>query len=335
VCRASAVTRYVDVNCLTPVAPYTSWSQASTTIQVAIDASVAGDEIVVTNGIYNVGTKAVFGTMANRVAINKQVAVRSVNGPQFTIIQGRQLPGITNGDGAIRCVYLMAGASLNGFTLTGGATRSDGDWNNELSGGGIWCDTTSNPLVTNCVITGNTATGNGGGSFYGTLINCTLTNNWTTANGGGASGGTLTGCLVSFNSALRGGGVHYATLNNCIITANIATDSGGGVDSGTINNSVLSANTAFNQGGGAGGTSLLRQCTVTHNLANFGGGLYNGSATNCILYFNTANRDGADQYASTVAYCCIATPPDPSYRSTGIITANPHLADSAQRAARA
>src|SRR5207302_82755 len=91
-----------------------SWPQEST----PPDAAMAGDEVVVTNGIYAAGGRAVYGTMTNRVAVDKPLALRSVNGPQFTIIQGRWLPSTTNGDGAIRCAYLTNGASLSGFTVT-------------------------------------------------------------------------------------------------------------------------------------------------------------------------------------------------------------------------
>ena len=334
---ALATTRYVDVKCASPASPYNNWATAATNIQIAIDAAATGDVILVTNGVYASGGKALYGTMTNRVTVNKRVALRSVNGPQYTIIQGRQLPGTNNGDGAIRCVYLTAGASLSGFTLTNGATRSAGDYANERCGGGLWCDT-SNPAVTNCVVGGNTATGNGGGAFYGTFYNCTLAQNWTTGSGGGASGAVLYNCLISSNTAVVGGGVHSSTgpgqiysaiLNNCTLIGNVSSDSGGGANASALNNCVLSGNVALNQGGGARGSALLN-CTVTGNSASYGGGTSGGGQTNCIVFFNSAPKDGANYYGGSLDYCC--TTPLPA-SGVGNLSLDPQLASASHLSA--
>jgi len=263
---ALAAVRYVDLNSANPTVPYTSWGMAATNIQDAVDAAVAGDEIVVTNGIYATGGRVIYGSRTNRVAVTKPLVLRSVNGPAMTVIQGNQVPGTTNGSSAVRCLWLTNGAVLSGFKLTKGATRTAGDLYGERSGGGLWCSSPS-IAVSNCIFAANGASLYGGGTFSGALYGCALSTNFATTNGGGAWCSTLSNCVLTANAAAVGGAAYSSTLNNCTLNANVASSLGGGTWSGTLSNCVLTANsaTAYNSYGGGACESRLENCLLTAN----------------------------------------------------------------------
>jgi parallel beta-helix repeat protein len=305
---ASAKPLYVDLNSTNPLSPYADWSTAATNIQDAVDAADPADTITVTNGVYETGGRIVYGAMSNRLAVTKAVTVQSVNGPEVTIIKGYQVPGTTNGDGAVRCVWLTNGAVLSGFTLTNGATRSVGDSGNERSGGGVWC-VSSSAVVTNCVLSGNSASGAGGGAFYGTLEGCTLSGNSVSAGvgqGGGAYQATLGNCTLNANSAAYGGAASYSTLTNSTLTGNSARSYGGGTYYGTLNNCIVNGNSAGSGGGGATSTTLSSS-TLIGNSANQGGGAYSGSLSNCTLAGNLATNVGGGAYQANLASCTLRT----------------------------
>ncbi len=176
--RIIAVTKYVGTTG-TPSGNY------FTDIQSAVDASSAGDLVLVSNGVYSVGERVTPGhDLTNRVVITKNITVRSVNGPKNTIILGKEAPGGSFGPGAVRCVYMESG-TISGFTISNGNTLTSGSDIYEKFGGGIWL--TNGCIVTNCTIIGNNADLSGGGAYCsgGSLFDCTISQNSAQDSGGG------------------------------------------------------------------------------------------------------------------------------------------------------
>jgi len=292
---ASATTRYVWQESPSPAPPYTSWATAATNIQDAVDAADPGDTVLVTNGVYATGGRAVYGSMTNRVAIDRAIALESLMGPEVTIIQGAA---------AIRCVYVGTNAVVSGFTLANGRTRSSGDVTREQSGAGAWCELSG--AVTNCILSGNWAATRGGGAYQGTLNHCTLTSNGAEFCGGAYSG-TLNHCKLSSNSAsyMWGGGTGGAqacTLNHCTLTGNSAPSSMyapgvGGAQDCTLNHCTLVDNDYL----------ATHYCTLDH----------------CIVCFNYANY--WDYAGNTFNFCCTTPLPD---TGMGNIDLDPFFVDT-------
>jgi hypothetical protein len=211
----------------------------------------------------------------------------SENGPDVTIIDC---------EGSIfenhRGFYFHSGEDLSsavqGFTITEGFVRD--------YGGGMLIEN-SNPTVTNCTFSANTAD---------------RREPYSQAGGGGManvenSSPMVTNCTFSENSANQSGGMYNddssPTVNNCTFSGNKAEGgfggSGGGMynaySSSTVTNCTFSQNDAYYGGGmyNAGNSPTVTNCTFSENSAGGGGGgMYNAwskpTVTNCTFSENSA-----------------------------------------------
>ena len=138
-------------------------------------------------------------------------------------------------------------------------------------GGGIYFDWNTDlevsPTMTNVIISGNTASDEGGGiycnqsSTHLTIANVTISGNAASDNGGG---------IYLSTSSL--------TMTNVTIIGNTASDNGGGIfcdtSSPTITNVTISGNAASDNGGGIyyfyGSIPIISNSIISHNIGNYG-----------------------------------------------------------------
>ncbi len=304
------------------------------TIQAAIGAAGSGDIVEIADGTYTgAGNKDLdFG--------GKAITVRSASGDQALCIIDCEGSGrgfdFHSGEGPDSVV--------EGLTVRNGYAAR---------GGGVYCEWSSSPTLTNCTISGNAAAGyyGEGGAVYcyyssPTLTNCTISGNLAYDDGGGvfcySSSPTLTNCTISGNSAAGDGGGVYCcygspTLTNCTITRSVGDHYGGGVycdrSYPTLTNCTISGNStsvAYCGGGGvycSGGSPTLMNCTISGNSAYYGGGVYcsasNPTLTNCILWNDTPQEIHALSGSPAVTYSDV----EGGWTGTGNIDADPLFVD--------
>ncbi len=209
-----------------------------------------------------------------------------------------------------------AAAGKGGGLYLGGGTRVldavIGPGNVAQDGGGFAF--VSGATVSNCLVTGNTATaGDGGAGFWsissGAVLWSAIVGNRTTAYGGGGY--------------CKGGG---ALIRNCLFSGNLATNTGRAAGGLYLDRSGLTG-------------GRVESCTFAGNTAYFrGGGVYvsgvTNALTNCVVYGNSVlSGTDSDVYASTVAdqdafnWCCApAAWLSPARHN---LTANPRFVDAA------
>ncbi len=288
--------------------PFASWEDAATNIQSAVDACADGHMVYVTNGTY---------ILTNETAVDANILLASINGPDVTIIDGNH---------ATRCLNLGSNeCAVSGFTIRNGNTFP--------YGGGLYTDNRDS-FVTNCNIIGNMAGGGGGGLYGGTAYNCLFQGNYGGEWGGGGMmcgtayacdfihnegntyGGALYegaafGCTIISNFSEYGAGIGYGNAMDCTFMGNRTSDEGGGMYEGAASNCTFNGNLA-QYGGGMAYASAI-DCLFTNNRTRAdvseysgGGGAYESTLTNCIVVDNYAWWDGGAMLGGSAVGCLLA-----------------------------
>ncbi len=300
---AWAVTHYVNSSNSAPASPYTNWVDAATNIQQAVDASVDGDTVFVTDGTYFVSAQ---------IVVTGALVVKSVNGRDATIVDGQT---------SNRCFFIShSNAVLDGFTLTRGYTTGGGGGACIPAGQILGCRVFSNScsaapaigggllvgggvLISNCAILANQSQGYGfglstyqhayGGGVYSTgaciIADCVIDGNLV--QGGPEQ------YMQRHAGSGRGGGVYCgagSVIVGCTIQSNTAK--GGDIDI------YIGAEQGKGGGIGASGPVSIHDCIIRENLARgglasvkgtggsgYGGGLdlvLGGALRNCLIQNN-------------------------------------------------
>lgn len=200
------------------------------------------------------------------------------------------------GSGKHRVVCGDGTSTLENLTITGGYTD---DSEKSTYGYCVRCaGYYGNGILTNCIISGNSAYHLGGGVHGGAkLYNCIVENN-SARNSGGGGGHDLTAYHTIFRNntaSTDGGGVYTANLYHCVVSNNTASGNcgGGGHNVKYATNTLFVGNSAYNDGGGVN-LATLYDCVVSNNTARRrGGGGYDVKyAKGTLFASNSAQRGG-------------------------------------------
>ena len=316
-----------------------SWTDAFSSLQPALEAAGAGDQIWVATGIYTPtdtadrtatfqlkkGVELYGGFEGGEDELderdwqaNPTVLSGDLDGNDLTDARG--VLTSTNGITGANAYHVLVGsavtqtAALDGFFITGG--KADGSDPNR-DGGGMWLNV-SNPSLNHLWLSGNQAANNGGGLFLEasspTMSFVSFTGNTAGGQGGGlsshASSPVLSYFTFSANQASTGGGFYSYTSGSPSLT------------NGLFNGNYALYGSAF--ANSQGSTFAMLNLTIAGNAIGYGGGaIYTDSSSptivNCILWGNAGEAFAIYGPAPTVSYSTVQG----GYPGTGNISVDP------------
>ena len=275
----------------------TSWADAYTSIQRAINDTAEPNEIIVAEGIY----------VENLNMKGKEIILRSMAPDDPNVVASTILDGNASGS-VITCT---SGETENtviaGFWIRNGKGYSSGN------GGGVYCQSAS-PTIKQCVFIDNEATGSYGGAIFcysadPKILNCKFIGN-SINNYGGAiacynSDSVIANCLFSGNDGKRGGAISCTlgnpSLINCTFSQNTSVYGGGAIycsDNGnpTITNCILWGDSSTEDS--ADEVKVIGSLPIANYTVVEGGWAGSGNH-NLIVNPSYIDPDGADDVAGT------------------------------------
>ena len=317
----------------------TSWSNAYTSFQSALNSAVSGKEIWVAKGTYETSYDYGLGIGATGNHFRLKSGVSIYGGFAGTELKVSQRSAVSNEtilSGSVSGSYhvfnhtnlgLTNSAILDGFAVSGGRAVGTSPHSN---GGGMLNSGTSlangsSPTIRYCTFKNNYATDTGGGIYNSQYCSpvvsyCTFDTNSAELRGGGIynnrNASTISNCTFNANSIVQNSNVNYggAGIYN---TLSVVTETCAITDCLFTNNTIATGTYGF----GAGiynysnpGTVNISRCTFYQNSSKYAPGIYNRSASltnvvsidSCYFHKNTATYGGGmmNESAGTIIKNC-------------------------------
>ena len=277
------------------------------TIRAATTNAISGDVIHVAPGTYGaaegVQLTTATATAAFRVILPEGVTLESTGGATNTFIvgapaEGANIDNATYGTGtnAVRCVYAKDGATLRGFTLTGG--RGIGGSSGYNAGAAFYSMTALGATVEDCIISNNVA-------YRATIYQAVVRRCRVIGNT----------CTIA-NNTPSGAAGESCSWHNCIIAENLGNATV--FDAVAFENCTLGAGNKFLDGSSSAqvlywwqGDRAIKNCVVLDGRYYCQGRI---CLTNCLIATSVGSDIDVERSYNTIFTNSAAAQVDSEYR---------------------